>query len=275
MEEKDIIKKLEKARLSMHGFKAHGARVKAVLFSRKIKEERKYIPEYFKILTAMAGMFVLAIASYYVVDNMDKGNKFNKNGGIWSTYSDVQEGGDSKVWPPPASATGNDFVMSKPGYGGEGYAVRITGMTGSKLGLNYNYFGVVNRFSSDSSCPKCKGANIKKYSGIMFRIKGKILSGNLFFILPYEGNECVAERLTCKSLTGYADYEKDITNEVKQNWNFIVIDFRRDLRQPYWTPNNAVVPIEKVLENVHLFKWQFKNGDGNLVDIWIDNVRLF
>jgi len=276
MEEKDIIDKLKKARLPLFSLKATGKNVKKVIIGVESKKEIIYIPEYLKILTAAAaGLFFLTMATYYVVDNMDKGNNFNKNGGVWSTYSDEQEGGNSMVWPPPASVTGNDFIMSKPGFAGEKYAVRVTGVTGTKLGLNYNYFGVVNRFSSDSSCPKCIGVNIEKYNGIMFRIKGKITSGKLYFILPYEGSDCLPERLTCKSLTNYADYEKDITEEVKADWTMVVIDFRKDLIQPYWTPNNAVVPIDKVLENVHLFKWQFKNGDGQVVDFWIDNVRLF
>lgn len=62
------------------------AEVKKALFAAPVK---KQAPAYLKLITAMAGMFALAVATYYVVDNMDEGNKFNRNGGVWSTYCDV------------------------------------------------------------------------------------------------------------------------------------------------------------------------------------------
>jgi hypothetical protein len=272
MEEKDLIKKLESARLPEFRAEAAKAEVKKALF---FAAPRKQQPAYLKLVTAMAGMFAIAVATYYVIDNMDEGNKFNRNGGVWSTYCDVQEGGNSEIWPPAGSASANDFEMSEPGYGETGYAVKITGKSGQKLGLNYNYLGLVNRFSDESSCPTCKGTNIKKFKGIMFKVKGRITSGNLIFVLPHESNECVMDRLTCKSLTGYADYEKDITADVGAKWNTIAIDFRKDLSQPYWTAAAAKTEINKVLENVHLFKWQYKNGNGEEIELWIDEVQLY
>jgi hypothetical protein len=275
MDENDIIKKLEAARLPEFRTEAQKAAVKSVLFGAKPQAGRKPVPVYMKFIAAM-GMFALAaVMTYYVIDNMNEGSQFNRNGGVWSTYSDAQQGGDSVIWPEPSSASGNEFVMSQPGYGETGYAVRVTGRSGAKLGLNYNYLGVVNRFSNDSSCPKCSGVNIKKYRGIMFKVKGRVPSGNLSFILPYEGSDCIEERLTCRSMTGYADYEKEITRDVTSKWTTITIDFRKDLNQPYWTPEKDRVAVEKVLENVHLFKWQYKNGNGDLLDLWIDDVELY
>ena len=42
-----------------------------------------------------------------------------------------------------------------------------------------------------------------------------------------------------------------------------------------WTPGKDRVDIEKVLESVHLFKWQYKNGNGELLDLWIGDVELY
>ena len=53
------------------------------------------------------------------------------------------------------------------------------------------------------------------------------------------------------------------------------IDFRKDLAQPYWTPGNAKIDVERVLENIHLFKWQYKNGNGEQMELWIDDVQLY
>jgi hypothetical protein len=272
MEEKDLIKKLENARLPLFAVPSAQAEARKALFSVPPKKQSRIL---LPLVTAMAGMFAIAVATYYVIDNMYEGNKFNKNGGVWSTYCDAQEGGDSSIWPAPGSAAINEFEMSEPGYGETGYAVKITGKTGPKLGLNYNYLGVVNRFSSASACPTCQGSNIRKYKGIMFKVKGKITSGNLLFILPAESNDCIPERLTCKSLTGYADYEKDITADVGAKWATVAIDFRKDLSQPYWASGNAKMDVEHVLENVHLFKWQYKNGLGEQIELWIDDVQLY
>ncbi len=275
MEEKDIIKKLESARLKQLPMAAAKAHVKSVLLNTAVNMERRAAPSAFRYAGVLAAVFAASVATYYVIDNMEEGRQFNKSGGVWSTYADSQEGGNSVIWPAPSSASQNQFVMSAPGFGEAGYAVRVTGRTGNKFDLNYNYLGVVNRFSNDTSCPKCAGVNIKKYKGIMFKVRGAVPSGSLYFILPYESNECISERLTCKSLTGYADYEKDITAEVAGSWTTVAIDFRKDLHQPYWTPPGVSVPVEKVLESVHLFKWQYKNGKGDLMDLWIDDVQLY
>ena len=179
MDENDIIKKLQEARLPEFSTEAHKAALKNVLLAAKPRVKRKFMPSYMKLIAATGMFAIAAVMTYYVIDNMNEGRNFNRNGGVWSTYSDAQEGGDSVIWPEPSSAAGNAFVMSQPGYGGSGWAVRVTGRSGTKLGLNYNYLGVVNRFSDDTSCPKCAGVNIRKYRGIMFKVRGRVPSGSL------------------------------------------------------------------------------------------------
>ena len=229
---------------------------------------KKFIPVALAVMAA-AGTTV------YVVDNFDNGSKFNKHGGIWSTYSDAQIGGNSSVWPGAYDTNEEGFTMSQPGTGGTGYAARITGYTGTAFGLNYNYLGVLVRFDALSSCPTCKGADIKKYTGIKFAVKGNLQGGTLSFILPYESSECVPARKTCKSMTEYADYEANISGLVTPEWTTVVINFRNDLKQPEWTPKDDIFPVDEVLENVHLFKWQYKNGNGKVIDLWIDDLVLF
>ena len=209
-----------------------------------------------------------------VFDDMDDGDRFNKNGGIWSTYSDTHQGGDSQVWPSETNDRVN-FIMSAPGYGGEGYAVRVTGKTGAKLGDGYNYFGVVARFNSESACPQCRGTDISGYKGIAFRVKGNLKGAKLNFVLPFESAECIADRNTCKSMTEYADYFADITEQVGGEWSAVMIDFRQDLRQPYWAGKSRHADIEDVLKSVHLFKWQFTGPGGEEMELWMDDVKLY
>jgi hypothetical protein len=278
MEEKDLIEKLNRAKLA--GIKGETGKqfLKNALFkyavSRASVKKPDFIHRYAAALS-IAAVFAFTAVTVFVVDNMDDGDKFNRNGGVWSTYSDGHQGGNSYVWPPEFNAPGEGFIMSKPGYGNTGWAVRITGTTGNNLGYNYNYIGVVVRFDKKSQCPECQGSDISKYNGIRFKIKGNTAGGGVNFILPHESNKCVKERMTCESLTNYADYEKDITSSISGEWNEVTIVFRADLKQPDWAGRKYAADIEDVLKNVHLFKWQHKNGNGSPVEIWIDDVELF
>jgi len=278
-DEKEIIKMITEGKIDNLKMDNNKENLKNILMNIAVKNKKTdkkiQIPLAFRYITAVAGFFVLFFITFYVVDNMDDGDKFNRNGGIWSTYSDRHQGGDSVVWPIEHGYGKDEFIMSAPGFGGKGWAVRITGRTGYKIGFNYNYLGVVVRFNSKSYCPECKGTNIRKYNGIRFKIKGNLQQGRLFFILPYESEECINERLTCASLTDYADFEKDITEYVTDEWKTVIIDFRKDLSQPFWVSKDKIFDIEKVLENVHLFKWQYKNGNGEIMDLWIDDVELY
>lgn len=276
MDENDVIKKLTDAKLPDIGMPARKAALKAALINAAAAGNKApFLPFFRKLIPVFIAVLAAAGTTVYVVDNFDNGSKFNSHGGIWSTYSDAQEGGNSSVWPEAGLNNDEGFIMSQPGTGGKGYAARVTGRTGTALGLNYNYLGVVVRFDALSSCPTCKGADIKKYSGIKFSVKGNLEGGILYFILPYETSECVPSRMTCKSMTDYADYEADISKQVGGDWSTVVINFRTDLQQPDWTAQNRRFPVEKVLENVHLFKWQYKNGNGKVMDLWIDDLVLF
>ncbi|MCE5299549.1 MAG: hypothetical protein LLG37_01580 [Spirochaetia bacterium] len=275
MDDKNLLEKLEKAKLA--GFKLDANKealkvsvLNTVAAEKTVKKQWlnfRFVP----VMTALAAVVAIAV---YTVDNFDDGDRFNRNGGVWSTYSDSVAGGDSVIWPAIPEEDPGGFTMSSPGYGGKGYAVRVTGGAGIKIGLNYNYAGVVARFSPESSCPQCQGADIKKYTGIKFKVKGSIASGRVYFVLPYEDTLCEPERMTCGSLTDYADYEADITKFLGDEWTTVMLDFKNDLKQPDWTPDRSRVKIDNVLETVHLFKWQFKYCSGPF-ELWIDDIELY
>ncbi len=249
--------------------------LKAKLLSQYSKNKSNFVFSWYIKAAAVAVVCAFTYAAYTIIDNMDDGDRFNKNGGVWSTYSDKHQGGDSWVWPPEHSTPGEGFIMSSPGYGGTGWAVKIKGATGYALGPDYNYLGVVVRFDRKSACPSCVGSDISRYRGITFKIKGDLKGGKLRFILPAETNQCDIARMTCISRTDYADYEYEITDKVSGEWQNVSINFRDDLKQPVWTPEKYRVDIESVLKDVHLFKWQYKNGSGEQMEIMLDDVALF
>jgi hypothetical protein len=275
MDERDVIKKLTEAAFESPDMPAARSRLKTAIIKASQRKPHFLSGLMAKLVPSVFLVLAVAATTLYVIDNFNDGSKFNKNGGMWSTYSDAQEGGNSEVWPPAAGKAGNSFIMSQPGYGGTKYAARVTGRSGPAFGLNYNYLGFVVRFDANSSCPVCKGADIQKYTGIKFKIKGNLEGGKLFFILPYESSECVPDRVTCKSMTDYADYETDISSSVTADWTTVTLDFRNDLKQPYWTTKNRVFKVDDILKSVHLFKWQYTNGNGKVMDIWINDLVLF
>jgi hypothetical protein len=216
---------------------------------------------------------VISSAAGLLIDDCDKGSLFNKLGGMWCTYNDASDGGTSKVWPPASQPASNGFKMSGPGYGNKGCAVRITGRAGTKLG--YDFLGVVMLYNNNSGCPKCAGTDISMYTGVEFKVKGRVTTGQVIFILPYESSECVKKKSFCKSLTGYGDFLADITDQVGKDWQTVRIDFKNDLAQPDWTKVRDMTDIKKVLKHVHSFNWQYKGGKGAKIDLWIDDIKLY
>lgn len=227
---------------------------------------------------AYAALMVLALSAgimaafFLKIETGDSPGLSNNLGGVWCTYSDTGDGGYSQVWPPASTKQENNFTKSSPGYGDKGYAVRITGTTGAKLG--WDYIGVLTFLSPQASCPSCEGVDISAYRGIRFMIKGSAGSGRLYFVLPYESREYDRGRNTCQTLTKYADYETDITSKIGKNWSKVEIDFRRDLKQPSWSGSGDIVDIEKVLKDARLIKWHYK-GSSAAADIWIDEMEFY
>jgi hypothetical protein len=224
-------------------------------------------------ILALAMLPALAPAAELLLDDCDHDGYFNKQGGMWVTYNDSADGGTSKVWPPAGLPAFNSFKMSKPGFGGKGYAVRITGKAGTKLG--WDFIGVVMLLNGNSGCPFCKGTDISKYKTLEFKIKGKIKRGHVMLIIPYESSECVQSKSYCKSLTRYADYQVEITDDIGPDWYTVIIDLRNDLNQPDWVKDADKTDIVKVLKHAHSLNWQYKGGNGAKIDMWIDDIKLY
>ncbi|MCX8093117.1 MAG: hypothetical protein N3E50_03010 [Candidatus Goldbacteria bacterium] len=270
MEEKEIIRKLKK--VGKHEFEMPQNRTIIKYALLKLSEKRTF--PFFKLAHVFAFILITAAVSVYMrVESNNKQDITNDLGGIWCTYDDHYHGGESIVWPPASTKGENNFVKSSPGYKGRGYAVRITGVAGTKLG--WDFIGVNTFLSSRSTCPECIGIDLRRFKGIKFKIKGKVEAGEVKFILPYEARVVDKTRGICKNLTSYGDYEMDITKYISSDWKEVKIYFRKDLKQPSWVSREKRVDIEKVLSDAKLIKWQYAKGDGHKIDLWIDDIEFF
>lgn len=270
MEEKDLIKKLEKA--GEHGISM--PRNKAVLEVALMQEASKKHPLALRLIPVYMVIFAAAAVSVYMkVDYNNEEGKVNDLGGIWCTYNDSYEGGNSVVWPPASTKGENSFVKSAPGSEGRGYAIRITGVAGTKLG--WDFIGVNTFLSPHATCPECAGIDLTRFTGVKFKIKGKVETGEVKFVLPHEARAVDNTRGICRTLTGYADYEADITKFITPEWKQVKLIFRKDFKQPPWAKPQDQVNIEKVLSDANLIKWQYSKGNGHRVDIWIDKLEFY
>jgi hypothetical protein len=269
MEDRDIIIKLENAGKSRVDMPDNMSVLKSGLVKTAAKKKPvalRLAPVYTAVLLAAA------IGTYMTVDSGRSQGTVNDLGGIWCTYDDSWQGGDSKVWPPASAKGENNFVKSEPGSGGKGYAIRITGTTGSKLG--WDYIGVNTFLSPHSTCPECAGIDLTRFTGVKFKIKGTATGGRLAFIIPHEARAVDKSRGICRTLTSYADYECDITGKLGKDWKDVIINFRKELKQPSWAKPEDRVDIEAVLADANIIKWQF-TGAGHNADVWIDKLEFY
>ncbi len=246
--------------------------LKNILMNLKRPYQRKRNIRVWKFASAFSVCLFIAAAFFLVVEDNNQPGPANNLGGIWSTYSDSADGGKSIVWPPVSTSCQNLFVKSAPGYGGKGYAVRITGKTG---GTADAFLGVYTYLSQRASCPQCIGIDIRPYKGIRFKMKGKAGSGKLFFILPHESRTPSPDRNSCMTLTGYNDYQTDITGLIKDDWTDVKLVFRKDFSQPSSTLPDQKVDVETVLEDQNLIKWKWAGGNDQDIDLWIDEIELY
>lgn len=220
----------------------------------------------------LSGCFSVVAAFFLVIENNDQPGPTNNLGGIWSTYTDSAQGGSSVIWPPVSISCQNLFEKSSPGYGDRGYAVRIKGTAGKTESA---YLGVSTYLSERAACPRCIGIDLRMYSGIRFKMKGIAGKGKLFFVLPHESRIATPDHSSCKTLTGYHDYQADITGYVKNNWTDVKLVFRKDFNQPDETLDSQKVDIESVLEDENKIQWRWNGEQNQKIDLWIDNVELF
>lgn len=251
----------------------HKAALKAALMAASSSRLKR--PSFiWKLAPVLAFAAAVAAVSLYMrIDYNNTDGKVNELGGVWCTYDDHYQGGTSRVWPPASVNGENNFVKSSPGSEGRGYAIRITGVAGADR--KASCIGVNTFLSPRSTCPVCAGIDLSKFNGIRFKIKGMVEAGEVVFVFPHEAREADKSRGLCRSLTGYADYETDITKDLTPSWKEVKIDFRKELKQPSWTTPSDRVSIDTVLSDANIIKWEYRNGGGHRVDIWIDKLEFY
>jgi hypothetical protein len=273
MDEDKFIEKLNAAKLPDIRMDKNMDIIKNIIVNPP--EQGKTAAPFLRPLSVGLAAFAFVMSTVFVVlEDNNRPDPVNNLGGVWSTYDDSGNGGNSKVWPPASTNCENLFVKSSPGYNNKRYAIRITGTAGT--GTGKNYFGVNTFLSERAACPHCVGIDISKFTGIKFKIKGSVPSGELVFIIPHESREVDVSRNICRTLTNYADYECDITGRITADWKTVSINFRKDLKQPANAKPEELAGIEKVLADANAIKWHYRNASGGgRIDIWLDDLELY
>lgn len=212
--------------------------------------------------------FCIAVSageSPLVVDYCDDGNHQSALGGWWYTYDDSESGGNSVVLPKP-----NSFKMTGPGFGKKGYAAQMIVKVGDKLG--WDFAGLGFTLTMNSGCPEAVSMDLREYTKIQFKMKGTLSGGRLIMNLPF--TEKCMDMNTPVSLTEWADYEANLTGKLKPDWTTVTLDLRKDFHQPKWAKQNAIIQIDKVLQNAKHMNLHFSSPDGDSIEVWIDEIEF-
>ncbi|MBN2714780.1 MAG: endo-1,4-beta-xylanase [Deltaproteobacteria bacterium] len=207
------------------------------------------------------------------IDDFDDGTITNAVNGTWVAYDDSNEGGDSHVWPV-SIFDGGVFELSSPGFGGTGYAARMTGTTGDVFG--WDYVGMFTSLHPDALCPLAHPSEIDlaQFDGIQFMAKGSASPGQLVVKLPHKldgaENNCTENPYAANSLTRYGDYETDFYTKLTDEWTLIRLPFSK-FNQPSWAPS---VFLSDVLTHLKELGWEYEVPNGE-VDLWIDNLSFY
>lgn len=217
------------------------------------------------ILATIISIPALAAEKLHI-DSFSDGNHQSELGGWWYAYDDTRLGGNSEFLPAKSKK-----VYPTKGKDSQGYAIRMNGTTGNKLG--WDYFGMGITIAKDSGCPIGNKVNLSKYTTLEFKIKGEVSGGRLVVILPFHGETC--DKNIPETLTHWADYETSITSDLTDKWTTVRLSLRKDFAQPFWTKPEDRVSIDKVLKNISVLNWHFSSADGDTLDVWIDDVVLY
>jgi hypothetical protein len=218
----------------------------------------------FLVISAFA--FSSVAAERMVIDNFSDGDRRTEQGGWWYVYNDARLGGNSECSPAP-----NKFMPTK-GTDNQGFAGRLTGLTGTKLG--WDYIGMGFTLTAESGCPTSKSVDISPYNTLEFKMKGSASAGRLTVTIIYTEDRC-DENNVPHTKTAWADYQVAVTSDLSGEWATVKLDLRTDFAQPSWTKAEHVVSIEEVLSHAHTINWQFSSADGDTLDLWIDDVSLY
>jgi hypothetical protein len=193
-------------------------------------------------------------------------------GTLWCTCSDTKENGISDVWPPPSTLVQNNFIKSSPGYGEKGYAIRFKGRAGKKD--KTGTIGVSALLGPPCRGPDCTGVNIKSYKKIRFKIKGNLTGGKLVLLIARGDSSVPPQVSACITPSTPIAVEANLTNYVGPKWRTVTLNLRNDFNMKANGDRTKETNPDNVLANARLVKWYVRDGRGDKVDIWIDELEF-
>jgi hypothetical protein len=184
-----------------------------------------------------------------ILDDCNDNNNTNLWGGPWYTVNDTANNGVSTAWPPATA-----FVMSAPGYGGTGYAARLTGTVKHAAGYAYPDVAIGTDFGGIYSFDTC--------SGVRFRYKN---DGKAYYV-----------KIACDASipTGYNYYRFSLP--ASSSWTQISIPFSSMTQASGW---GITVDPSVFFSKTTGIQFQTDSfpaaGSQWDVDLWIDDIEIY
>ncbi len=219
------------------------------------------IPTYFYNPTISPTPTIFQIISCnLLIDDMDDGDDTCNFGGLWYSYNDCIDDGDSYVVPWSdcmwlnSGQSVQPFYMQTPGRKGVDFAARITGYVTTKfpygfIGMGVYLFSSKNLFVDISQCLGIKFWH--KGDGKIYKIKLKSLHSG--FLRGDRDDHYVKQFIT--------------TSDWKQEEILL-----ENFSQEYW---GSIVDRNEAMQMIYAIDFQTNSQPHSSIDLWIDEIELF
>jgi endoglucanase len=185
-----------------------------------------------------------------IIENSSNNENHNMLGGMWYTYDDSNDGGNSEIWPKPQS----NFEKSQESFDRNGKAITIKGKVTAVF--QWGYLGMGTQFDI-----KGKTMDLNGCMGLRFFYKGdgktyrvKLVSTDGGFARGTSDNQYGAEFTT------------------DSGWQLFEMKFSSFTQEPYW---GSKVLQQNALSAVRDIQWQTKGQPYDSIELTIDRVEIF
>ncbi|MFO7867934.1 MAG: glycosyl hydrolase family 8, partial [Bacteroidales bacterium] len=184
-----------------------------------------------------------------LVDDCEDMDNLNELGGVWFTYTDVDNAGTSTIDPQTSDTV--DFTMTEGGANGSGYAAEVTYTLGGTWGADDNdpFVGIGTQLGADETPMDISGA-----TGISFY---------------HKGDACVLEIYLPDNLGTDANYDTYAV-PVSSHTDWTKVDLAwSDFSQADWGDS-----YDLDLTEVYKFQWKISDEPTTAGAVAIDYVVL-
>jgi len=176
-----------------------------------------------------------------LIDDCEDGDEVTLWGGVWYTYNDNVNGGQSTI--DPLTSENNPFTMTAGGANGSAYAAHVT-FTLSQGSLDYNPYVGIGLYIQESQT----AYDLSTVDHFEYYYKGY---SHRF-------------RVETANITDYDYYGVNVVSS--SVWTLKIVNWE-DLSQEGWGESK---PLDKT--QVVKLSWQIQDVDGTSGELWLDDI---